>query len=77
MAVTNDDIMAELKDIKQSLATQQAVWKRAKGVAEHFDVSLGTVKSWKKQGLIKGQRHNRTVIYDVMTIKRELFTDTD
>ena len=68
MAVTNDDIMNELREVKQ-----QRVWKRAENVAKHFDVSLGRVKSWKRRGLITGYKHDKIVIYDVLVIERDLF----
>ncbi|MFT9470392.1 hypothetical protein [Leuconostoc pseudomesenteroides] len=68
MAVSNDDIMNELRAVKH-----QHVWKRAENVAKHFDVSLGTVKSWKKRGLITGYKHDKIVIYDVLVIERDLF----
>ncbi|MCT4413479.1 hypothetical protein [Leuconostoc pseudomesenteroides] len=68
MAVTNDDIMNELRAVKH-----QHVWKRAENVAKHFDVSLGTVKNWKRRGLITGYKHDKIVIYDVLVIERDLF----
>lgn len=49
------------------------IWKRAENVAKYFDVSVSTVKSWKQQGMIKGYKHNNTVIYDVLVIERDLF----
>ena len=84
MAVSNDELMEELAemnfqmlqgigDVKDTLDQQHHVWKRAENVAKHFDVSLGTVKNWQRQGLIKGYKHERTVIYDVNAIENDLF----
>ncbi|MFG6674055.1 hypothetical protein ACGYLR_06805 [Leuconostoc lactis] len=84
MAVSNDELMEELAemnfqmlqgigDVKDTLDQQHNVWKRAENVAKHFDVSLGTVKSWKRQGLITGYKHDKIVIYDITAIERELF----
>lgn len=74
MSVTNDELMAELKIMQSQLGGQSAhVWKRAEQVAKHFDVSLGTVKSWKRQGIITPHKHNRTVIYDITAIEHDLF----
>lgn len=84
MTVTNDDLMEELaemnfhisqafNDLDDKLNQPQRIWKRAEKVAEHFDVSLGTVKSWKRQGLITGYKHDKVVIYDITAIERELF----
>ena len=84
MAVTNDElrdefsemgvqILDEVGDLKDKLDQQQHVWKRAENVAKHFDVSLGTVKSWKRRGLITGYKHDKIVIYDVLVIERDLF----
>ncbi|MCT4411619.1 hypothetical protein DQM11_03840 [Leuconostoc pseudomesenteroides] len=68
MAVTNDDIMNEPRAVKH-----QHVWKQAKNVAKHFDVSVSTVKSWKNRGLITGYKHDGIIIYDVLVIERDLF----
>lgn len=87
MAVSNDELMEELAemnfqmlqgigDVKDKLDQQHHVWKRAENVAKHFDVSLGTVKSWKRQGLITGYKHDKIVIYDITAIERELFRVT-
>lgn len=76
MAVTNDDLMEELAELSFQLRKNNHIWKRAEKVAEHFDVSLGTVKSWKRQGLITGYKHDKVVIYDIKTIERELFQVT-
>ncbi|MBZ1541457.1 hypothetical protein J6K67_09400 [Leuconostoc mesenteroides] len=84
MAVTNDElreefsefglqILNEVGDLKDKLDQQHHVWKRAENVAKHFDVSLGTVKSWKRRGLITGYKHDKIVIYDVLVIERDLF----
>ncbi len=83
MAVTNDElreefselglqILNEVGDLKDRL-DQHHVWKRSENVAKHFDVSLGTVKSWKRRGLITGYKHDKIVIYDVLVIERDLF----
>ncbi|CDX65914.1 hypothetical protein [Leuconostoc citreum] len=87
MAVSNDELMEELaemsfqmlqafNELDDKLDQQHHVWKRAEKVAEHFDVSLGTVKSWKRQGLITGYKHDKVVIYDIKAIERELFQVT-
>ena len=87
MAVTNDElreefselgvqILDEVGDLKDKLDQKLHVWKRAEKVAEHFDVSLGSVKSWKRQGLITGYKHDKIVIYDITAIERELFQVT-
>ena len=76
MAVTNDDLMEELAELSFQLRQRNHVWKRAEKVAEHFDVSLGTVKSWKRQGLITGYKYDKIVIYDITAIERELFRVT-
>ncbi|WP_349535559.1 hypothetical protein [Leuconostoc citreum] len=76
MSVTNDDLMEELAELAFQLRQNTHVWKRAEKVAEHFDVSLGTVKSWKRQGLITGYKHDKVVIYDIKAIERELFQVT-
>ncbi|HCN56303.1 MAG TPA: hypothetical protein DIS64_08135 [Leuconostoc citreum] len=76
MAVTNDDLMEELAELSFQLRKNNHIWKRAEKVAEHFDVSLGTVKSWKRQGLITGYKHDKVVIYDIKSIERELFQVT-
>ncbi|MBS0958942.1 hypothetical protein JK162_10775 [Leuconostoc pseudomesenteroides] len=84
MAVSNDELMEELAemnfhilqgigDVKDTLDQQHHAWKRAENVAKHFDVSLGTVKSWKRKNLIKGYKHSNIVIYDVLVIERDLF----
>lgn len=73
MTVTNDELMAEVQAVKTQLSTQKHIWKRAEHVAKHFDVSLGTVKSWKQQGLIKPYKHQNTVIYDITAIERDVF----
>ncbi|WP_294976752.1 hypothetical protein [uncultured Leuconostoc sp.] len=73
MTVTNDELMAEVQAVKTQLSNQHHVWKRAEHVAKHFDVSLGTVKNWKRQKLIQGYKHGHTVIYDVLAIQRDLF----
>ncbi|WP_273753280.1 hypothetical protein [Leuconostoc mesenteroides] len=84
MAVSNDELMEELAemnfqmlqgigDVKDILDQQRHVWKRAENVAKHFDVSLGTVKSWKRRELITCYKHDRTVIYDINAIERDLF----
>jgi len=76
MAVSNDDLMEELAELAFQFRQNTHVWKRAEKVAEHFDVSLGTVKSWKRQGLITGYKHDKVVIYDIKAIERELFQVT-
>ncbi|CBL91225.1 hypothetical protein GCM10025878_07360 [Leuconostoc gasicomitatum] len=84
MPVSNDELMEELAemnfqmlqgigDVKDTLDQRHHVWKRAENVAKHFDVSLGTVKSWKRRGLITGYKHDKIVIYDVLVIERDLF----
>lgn len=84
MAVSNDELMEELaemnfqilqafNDLDDKLNQPHRIWKRAEKVAEYFDVSLGTVKSWKRQGLITGYKHDKIVIYDITAIERELF----
>ena len=73
MTVTNDELMLEVQAVKNQLDDQHHVWKRAENVAKHFDVSVGTVKNWKRQKLIQGYKHGRTVIYDVLAIQRDLF----
>ncbi|WP_273709807.1 hypothetical protein [Leuconostoc mesenteroides] len=73
MTVTNEELMEELAELKWQLTQDRHVWKRAENVAKHFDVSLGTVKSWKRRGLITGYKHDRTVIYDINAIERDLF----
>ncbi|MEX0380876.1 hypothetical protein AB3K25_04315 [Leuconostoc sp. MS02] len=73
MTVTNDELMAEVQAVKTQLSNQHHVWKRAEHVAKHFDVSLGTVKSWKQQGLITPYKHQNTVIYDLTAIERDVF----
>ncbi|MBS0957907.1 hypothetical protein JK162_05240 [Leuconostoc pseudomesenteroides] len=79
MAVSNDELMEELAEMNfhilqgVGLDQQRHVWKRAENVAKHFDVSLGTVKSWKRRGLITGYKHDKIVIYDVLVIERDLF----
>lgn len=69
--------MATNNEIKQEALVfwkqNTHIWKRAEGVAKYFDVSLGTVKNWQRQGLIKGYKHERTVIYDVNAIEHDLF----
>lgn len=76
MAVTNDDLMEELAELSFQFRQNNHIWKRAEKVAEHFDVSLGTVKSWKRQGFITGYKHDKVVIYDIKAIERELFQVT-
>ncbi len=71
MAVTNDDLMEELVELAFQFRQNTHVWKRAEKVAEHFDVSLGTVKSWKRQGLITGYKHDEIMIYGINAIERE------
>lgn len=73
MTVTNQELMEELAELKRQLTQDRHVWKRAENVAKHFDVSLGTVKSWKRRELITGYKHDRTVIYDINAIERDLF----
>ena len=73
MTVSNDELMEELAELKWQLTQDRHVWKRAENVAKHFDVSLGTVKSWKRRGLITGYKHDKIVIYDVLVIERDLF----
>ncbi|WP_273711977.1 hypothetical protein [Leuconostoc mesenteroides] len=73
MTVTNEELMEELAELKWQLTQDCHVWKRAENVAKHFDVSLGTVKSWKRRELITGYKHDRTVIYDINAIERALF----
>ncbi|CUR64314.1 hypothetical protein KII98_07130 [Leuconostoc gelidum subsp. gasicomitatum] len=73
MTVSNDELMEELAELKWQLTQDRHVWKRAENVAKHFDVSLGTVKSWKRRGLITGYKHDKIVIYDVNAIERDLF----
>ncbi|MCS8585799.1 hypothetical protein [Leuconostoc mesenteroides] len=73
MTVTNQELMEELAELKWQLTQDRHVWKRAENVAKHFDVSLGTVKSWKRRELITGYKHDRTVIYDINAIERDLF----
>lgn len=73
MTVTNEELMEELAELKWQLTQDRHVWKRAENVAKHFDVSLGTVKSWKRRELITGYKHDRTVIYDINGIERDLF----
>jgi len=73
MTVTNEELMEELAELKWQLTQDRHVWKRAENVAKHFDVSLGTVKSWKRRELITGYKHDRTVIYDIKAIERDLF----
>lgn len=73
MTVTNEELMEELAELKWQLTQDRHVWKRAENVAKHFDVSLGTVKSWKRRELITGYKHDRTVIYDINAIERDLF----
>jgi len=73
MTVSNDELMEELAELKWQLTQDRHVWKRAENVAKHFDVSLGTVKSWKRRELITGYKHDRTVIYDINAIERDLF----
>jgi hypothetical protein len=73
MTVTNEELMEELAELKWQLTQDSHVWKRAENVAKHFDVSLGTVKSWKRRELITGYKHDRTVIYDINAIERDLF----
>ncbi len=73
MTVTNEELMEELAELKWQLTQDRHVWKRAENVAKHFDVSLGTVKSWKRRGLITGYKHDKIVIYDVLVIERDLF----
>ncbi|MCT8388982.1 hypothetical protein D0501_02575 [Leuconostoc holzapfelii] len=84
MAASNDELMEKLSemnfhilqafnDLDDKLNQPRRIWKRAEKVAEHFDVSLGTVKSWKRQGLITGYKHDKIVIYDITAIERELF----
>ena len=73
MTVTNEELMEELAELKWQLTQDRHVWKRAETVAKHFDVSLGTVKSWKRRELITGYKHDRTVIYDINAIERDLF----
>lgn len=73
MTVTNQELMEKLAELKWQLTQDRHVWKRAENVAKHFDVSLGTVKSWKRRELITGYKHDRTVIYDINAIERDLF----
>ncbi len=73
MTVTNQELMEELAELKWQLTQDRHVWKRAENVAKHFDVSLGTVKSWKRRELITGYKHDKIVIYDITAIERDLF----
>jgi len=73
MTVTNEELMEELAELKWQLTQDRHVWKRAENVAKHFEVSLGTVKSWKRRELLTGYKHDRTVIYDIKAIERDLF----